>query len=321
MARVLVTGATGQIGSALVPALRERYGRSAVIAAGHRSAPCPAVADGPCVDLEITDRTAVLRLVREHRSETVYHLAAVLSAAGERDPQRAWEVNMGGLLNVLEAAREVPGCAVFFPSSIGAFGPTTPREDTPQETIQRPATIYGITKLAGELLCDYHFRRYGTDTRGLRFPGLVSHEHAPGGGTTDYAVEIFHGALRERRYACFLAPGTRLDLMYMPDAVRAAIELMEADGARLGHRNAYNVTAMSVTPEELAAEIRRHVPGFAMTHEVDPVRQGIAEGWPRHMDDRAAREEWGWRPAWDLAAMTRDMLGRLAAHLGAEGRR
>jgi len=310
--RVLVTGATGQLGSALVPALRARHGREHVIACGHRTAPCPEVADGPCIALEITDRAAVARAVRDHRVGAVYHLAALLSAVGEREPLRAWEVNMGGLLNVLEAAREA-GCAVFFPSSVAAFGPGTPAEDTPQDTIQRPATMYGITKLAGELLCDYYFRRHGVDTRGLRYPGLVSHERPPGGGTTDYAVEIFHAALRERRYVCFLAPGTRLDMMYMPDAVRSALELMAADLPRLRHRNAFNVTAMSFTPGELGAQIRRHLPDFVLEYAVDPVRQAIAAGWPRHVDDRAAREEWGWRPQYDLAAMVRDMLARLAA--------
>jgi nucleoside-diphosphate-sugar epimerase len=215
------------------------------------------------------------------------------------------------VVNALEVARE-EGCALFFPSSIAAFGPDSPRDPTPQVTVQRPTSIYGITKVAGELLCDYYRLRWGIDTRGVRYPGLISYSQPPGGGTTDYAVEIFHAALAEGRYTCFLAEGTQLDMMYMPDAVRAAIELMEADGDRLRHRNAYNVTATQVTPESLAAEIRRRLPGFTIDYRVDPVRQRIADSWPRRLDDSAAREDWGWRPEYDLAALTADMIAHLA---------
>jgi nucleoside-diphosphate-sugar epimerase len=317
--KILITGATGQIGSELTLYLRDRYGRDNVIAAGHRTAPSEGVRDsGPCVTLDVRDRASIDAVVGKHEPDTIFHLAAILSAMAEERPRESWEINVGGVLNILEVARE-RGCAVFFPSSIGAFGPSASAEDTPQETIQRPQTVYGISKVTGELLCDYYFRRYGVDTRGLRYPGLVSYETLPGGGTTDYAVEIFHGALIERHYSCFLKEGTRLDLMYMPDAVRAAAEVMEADLSRLEHRNAFNVTAMSVAPEDLAEEIRRSVPGFTMDYEVDPLRQSIAESWPRHMDDSAARREWGWEPRYDLSTMVADMLANLSARLWKDG--
>jgi nucleoside-diphosphate-sugar epimerase len=253
--------------------------------------------------------------VRRYDVGTIYHLAALLSAAAETKPQVAWSLNMGSLYNVLEVARQYR-CRLFFPSSIGAFGPTTPQVRTPQVTIQRPTTIYGISKVAGELLCDYYATRFGVDARGLRLPGLISYAAPLGGGTTDYAVEIFHQAVRYRHYTCFLAAGTRLDMMYMPDAIRGMIALMEADGGRLRFRNAYNVTAMSVTPAEIADEIREHIPRFAIDYHVDPVRQAIAESWPRSLDDSAARTDWGWSPGFDLAAMTKDMLDRVGARIG-----
>jgi nucleoside-diphosphate-sugar epimerase len=316
MKNILVTGATGQIGSELTPALRKRFGEDYVTAAGHTREPDRELAGaGPYCAFDVRERTAIERVVAERRIDTIFHLASLLSAAAESAPVPAWEINVDGLRNVLEIARR-HGCAVFFPSSIGAFGPQTPAENTPQVTLQRPATLYGITKVAGELLCDYYHARYGVDTRGLRYPGLVSHRTVPVGGTTDYAVHIYHAALKERRYECFLKPDTRLDLMYMPDALRAAVELMEADGARLKHRNAYNVTAMSLAPRDIAEEIKKHVPGFSVDYRVDPVRQAIAESWPRHMDDRAAREEWGWKPEWDLPGMTRDMLDKLSGGAG-----
>lgn len=315
MRRILVTGAAGQIGSELVPALRERYGESNVVATDIRRAEGGLVESGPFELLDCTDGHALDDAVRRHRVDTIYHLAALLSATAERDPRLAYDINMGGLVAVLEVAR-AHGCAVFTPSSIAAFGPTTPSDPTPQDTIQRPTTIYGVTKVAGELLCDYYHLRFGVDTRGVRYPGLISHVALPGGGTTDYAVDIFYHALESGRYACFLAEDTQLDMMYMPDAVRAAIEVMEADPARLRHRNAFNITAMQLTPGRLAAEIRKHLPDFTIEYVVDPVRQAIAESWPRRIDDTAAREEWGWAPRYGLEAMTVDMLTQLAKKLG-----
>jgi nucleoside-diphosphate-sugar epimerase len=312
--RILVTGAAGQIGSELVPALRQRYGREEVLATDIRrpeGAGSP-LTDGPFELLDATDGAAFAAAVARHRAGTVYHLVAILSAKGEAKPQRAYEINMGCLLNALEVARQA-GCSLFVPSSIAAFGPTTPPDPAPQDTVQRPTSMYGITKVAGELLCDYYHRRWGVDTRGLRYPGLISWAGEPGGGTTDYAVEIFHQAVTEGRYTCFLAPDTRLDMMYMPDAIRAAVELMEADPEHLAHRNAYNLAAVQLTPATLAGAIRHHLPGFAIDYDVDPVRQAIAESWPRRVDDAAARSEWGWQPRWDLEAMTADMIAHLTA--------
>ena len=308
---ILVTGGLGQIGSELVVALRQRYGDETIIVSDIRMPPAGAPAGpGPHEHLDCNDLGQLAEVVRRYDVGTVYHLAALLSATAEAKPQVAWNLNVGSLYNVLEVARQYR-CRVFFPSSIGAFGPTTPSVRTPQVTIQRPTTIYGITKVAGELLCDYYAQRFGVDARGLRLPGLISHVAPPGGGTTDYAVEMFYQAVRYRHYTCFLAAETRLDLMYMPDAIRGMIALMEADGARLRFRNAYNVTAMSVTPAEIAAAIRRHVPRFAIDYEIDPVRQAIAESWPRSLDDTAARADWGFAPQFDLETMTADMLMRL----------
>lgn len=310
MKRILVTGALGQIGSELVPALRAAYGEATVVASDVKR---PAEeGGGPFVALDCTDAAALATIVREHRVGTIYHLVALLSATGERNPQKAYHVNLGTLMHVLEVARET-GAAVFTPSSIGAFGPSTPRDPAPQDTIQRPTTMYGVTKVAGELLADYYHHRFGVDTRGVRYPGLISYGSPPGGGTTDYAVEIFHAALERGEYTCFLGPDTQLDMMYMPDGIRAAMELMEAEPSRLRHRNAFNVTAMQVTPERLAAEIRRHIPALRMSYDIDPVRQAIADSWPRRIDDSAAREEWGWAPRYNLAAMTADMLANLRA--------
>ena len=317
MRKILVTGALGQIGAELVPALRERHGRDRVVASGWRRRPVGAVVDGgPFEILDCTKPDDIRAVVDKHRVGTIYHMAALLSVLGEERPEDAWALNLGGYANVLEVARR-HDCAVFFPSSIGAFGPGTPLQGTPQDTIQRPTTIYGVSKVAGELLGDYYHTRFGLDTRGLRLPGLISHVAPPGGGTTDYAVDIFHHALREGHYTCFLRPDTRLDMMYMPDAVAAILELMEADAGRLRHRNAFNVTAMSVTPAALAAEIRRHVPDFTIDYAVDPLRQAIADSWPDSMDDGAARAEWGWAPRYDLAAMTTAMIEALRQKRGA----
>ena len=314
--QILVTGALGQVGSELVPALRERYGAGRVVASDLRAMPPQRSAEGTYEHLDCMQPQQILDVMRRHHIGTVYHLAALLSAVAEEKPQAAWSLNVGGLCNVLEAARQYD-CRVYFPSSIGAFGPSTPRERTPQMTIQRPTTMYGVTKVAGELLCDYYSRHFGVDSRGLRLPGLISFIAPPGGGTTDYAVEMFYQALRYQHYTCFLRPDTRLDMMYMPDAIRATIELMEADAAQLRYRNAYNVTAMSITPAELAAEIRKHVPSFSVDYQIDPVRQSIANSWPRSLDDSAAREDWGFSPRADLVEMTVDMLMRLREKLQA----
>jgi nucleoside-diphosphate-sugar epimerase len=310
LTRILVTGAGGQIGTELVPALRNAYGTDAVMATDLRE-PSPELRDaGPFGLLDCTDQGAVADTVRAFRPTVIHHLAALLSAVGEQKPQEAYRVNLGGLMVLLEAARE-SGAALFTPSSIAAFGPTTPRDPTPQDTIQRPTSMYGVTKVAGELLCDYYHSRFGVDTRGLRYPGLISWSAPPGGGTTDWAVEIFHHALDRGAYTCFLGADTQLDMMYMPDAVRAAMELMEADPGRLRHRNAFNITAMQLAPGTLSSAIAKRVEGFRMDYDVDPRRQAIADSWPRRVDDSAAREEWGWHHEYDMDALVDDMLMNL----------
>ncbi len=314
MKKVLVTGAAGQLGSELTLSLRQQLGVENVIASDHQHLSTTDVADGPFVQLDVRDSQRVMAVVNDHQVDTIFHLAALLSAVAEQHPKQAWDINMNGLLNVLDAARP-RRCAVFFPSSIGAFGPNTPRMNTPQDTIQRPTTLYGITKLSGELLCDYYHQHFGVDARGLRFPGLISYKTLPGGGTTDYAVEIFYAALQQQSYSCFLAAESQLDMMYMPDAVNAAISLMKTDPALLRHHNAFNVTAMSITPAQLAAEIQRYIPTFEITYHVDPVRQAIADTWPKHMDDSCAHVEWGWQAEFGLAEMVRDMLEKLSTKL------
>jgi nucleoside-diphosphate-sugar epimerase len=306
--RVLVTGALGQIGSELTLGLRDRYGADNVIATDIQPDTAKKLSSSvPFALLDVMSSEPVDEMIQKYRVNTIYHLAALLSAVAEKRPREGWDINMKGLMNVLDAAR-ANKCSLFFPSSIGAFGPSTPHDGTPQDTIQRPESMYGVTKVAGELLCDYFFKRFGVDTRGVRFPGIISHGTLPGGGTTDYAVEIFYAAIKEHRYTCFLKEGTSLDMMYMPDAIKAAIGVMEADPARLIHRNSFNVTAMHFTPEMLEAEIRKHIPDFALVYKVDPMRQRIADSWPNYMDDSAARNEWGWKPDYDLAAMAADMI-------------
>jgi len=315
MNKILITGAIGQIGSEVTMALRERYGKDNVIATDIRM---PTDADlrdqGPFEFLDCLDPHHITRVMQIYKVDTIYHLAAILSAVGEAKPNQAWMVNVNGLYNILEAARQYH-CALFVPSSIGAFGRTTPKDNTPQDTIQRPDTMYGVSKVTGELLCDYYHKRFGLDTRGVRFPGLISYETEPGGGTTDYAVEIFFEALKHKKYTCYLKEDTYLDMMYMPDAINAMIHLMEADSSRLKHRNAFNVTAMNFTPAQLADEIRKHIPEFEIDYSVDTIRQEIADSWPNSLDDSAAREEWGWNPQYSMADLTKDMLDKIAERI------
>jgi len=309
--RILVTGAVGQIGSELTPALRERYGNDNVVATGHKTPPSAELRDaGPFEFIDVTRRETIEAAVEKYGINTIYHLAAILSAVGEQKPQLAWDVNMNGLYNILEVAREHQMERVFCPSSIAAFGPDTPRDNTPQETVLRPRTMYGVTKVAGELLCDYYFYRFGLDVRGVRYPGIISSETLPGGGTTDYAVEIFYEAIKHHSYNCFLKEDTVLPMMYMPDCIKAAMDLMEADLSRLKHHADYNLAAFSFSPTELVEEISVHIPGLACTYDPD-FRQQIADSWPRTIDDRAAREEWGWEPQYDLQAMVADMVEKL----------
>lgn len=315
MKKILVIGAVGQIGSELTMSLREKYGNDNVVAGGRKTKPSEKLLNsGPFEVVDCVDAQEIANVVKKHDIDAIYHLAAILSAVAEANPILAWNVNINGLYNVLEVSREF-NCAVFTPSSIGAFGPTTPLDNTPQDTIQRPNTMYGVTKVSGELLCDYYFKRFDVDTRGVRYPGIISNETLPGGGTTDYAVEIYYEAIKHKKYTCNLPAGTFLDMMYMPDAIKAGIDLMEADPAKLKHRNAFNVTAMSFDPEIIAAAIRKHIPEFAMDYDVDPVKKAIAETWPNSMNDFAAREEWGWEPEYDLEAMTKDMIEVLSKKL------
>lgn len=313
MKRILVSGCLGQIGTELVTKLREVYGVDNVVATDVRKPEGNPIVEGGIFEtLDVTNYDEFLSIAKKHEVDTIIHLAALLSAVAEAKPQLAWTINMGGLVNALEVAREL-NCKFFTPSSIGAFGPSTPKVNTPQDTIQRPNTMYGVTKVSGELLCDYYHSKYGVDTRGVRFPGLISYVALPGGGTTDYAVDIYYEALKTGKYTSFIGKGTYMDMMYMPDAINAIITLMEADPSKLKHRNAFNITAMSFEPEQIAAEIRKHIPEFEMSYDVDPVRQGIANTWPDSIDPSAAKEEWGFKAEYDLAKMTADMLQKLKA--------
>ncbi len=318
MKKILIVGAGGQIGSELVPHLRSIYGASNVVATDVRE--CKSLSEeGPFEVLDALNPTNMASVVARHQIDTIFNLVALLSAVGERNPQMAWGVNMGALINSLEVARQ-HHCAVFTPSSIGAFGPTSPKDGTPQDTIMQPTTIYGICKVTGEMLSNYYAQKYGLDTRSIRFPGIISNKTLPGGGTTDYAVEIYYEAIRNGRYTCAVPSDVYMDMIYMPDALKAIVELMEADPSKLVHRNSFNIASMSFTPEILAAEIRKRMPGFEMSYEIDPVKEAIAESWPNYLDDSCAREEWGWKPDWDISSMTDDMLRAVAEKLADEKR-
>ena len=316
MKNVLVIGSTGQIGSELTMELRQRYGNDHVVAGYIVGAePKGLLAEsGPSAIADVTDGAAIAEVVKKYNIDTIYNLAALLSVVAESKPRLAWKIGIDGLWNILEVAKENK-CAVFTPSSIGSFGVETPHDPTPQDTIQRPRTIYGVSKVTTELLSEWFHHKYGVDTRSVRFPGIISYVTPPGGGTTDYAVDISYYAVRGEKFVCPLKAGTRMDMMYMPDALRAAIELMEADPTRLIHHNGFNVASMSFDPERIYAEIKKHKPQFEMVYDVDPLKQSIAESWPDIMDDSCARQEWDWKPQYGLEEMTKDMLEKLALKL------
>lgn len=314
MKNILVVGATGQIGSELTMELRKRYGNDHVVA-GYiaNAAPEGELRDsGPAELADVTDKEMISAVVKKYKIDTIYNLAALLSVVAESKPMLAWNIGINGLLNILEIARE-NNCAVFTPSSIGSFGPSTPHVKTPQDTVQRPTTMYGVTKVTTELVSDYYFNRYGVDARAVRFPGIISNVTPPGGGTTDYAVDIYYSAVKGEKFVCPIKEGTLMDMMYMPDALNAAISLMEADPTRLVHRNAFNIAAMSFSPEQIYAEIKKHIPSFEMEYDVDPLKQSIADSWPDSLDDTCARQEWDWKPQFDLSTMTVDMIEKLSA--------
>ena len=317
MKNILIIGATGQIGSELTMRLRREYPGGNVVAGFIKGAEPKGelLESGPSYEVDITNPAQIAEAVDKYNVDTIYNLAALLSAVAEAKPQLAWKIGVGGLYNTLEVARE-KRCAVFTPSSIGSFGPGTPADNTPQDTIQRPKTIYGVTKVTGEMLSDYYAHRFGVDTRSVRFPGLISYVAPPGGGTTDYAVDIYYSAVKGQEFKCPLKPGTFMDMMYMPDALRAAIEIMEADPTRLIHRNSFNIASMSFDPEIIYNKIKEHIPGFRMSYELDPLRQKIADSWPNSLDDSCAREEWGWHPEYGLEEMTRDMIAHLREKFG-----
>ena len=316
MKNVLVIGSTGQIGSELTRELRKRYGNDSIVAGYIKGAePKGELKEsGPSAEADVTNPEMIADVVKKYNIDTIYNLAALLSVVAEKKPQLAWKIGIDGLWNILEVARE-NNCAVFTPSSIGSFGLSTPHTQTPQDTVQRPGTIYGVSKVTTELLSDYYFKKYGVDTRSVRFPGLISYVTPPGGGTTDYAVDIYYAAVRSEKFVCPIKKGTLMDMMYMPDGLHAAISLMEADPTRLVHRNGFNIASMSFDPEEIFNAIKRYKPDFEMEYDVDPLKQGIADSWPDSLDDSCARAEWDWKPQYDLDAMTVDMLKNLETKL------
>ncbi len=310
MKKILVTGSTGQIGSELSIELRRKYGSKNVVTAGHRRQLDEKLKSGPFEYIDVTDKGSIEKIIKEHDINTIYHLAAILSATGEKDPKLAWNVNMTGLYNILEISKERGLYRVFWPSSIAVFGPSAPRVNTPQETVLIPGTMYGVSKVAGELLCNYYHQKYGLDIRSVRYPGIVSSETPPGGGTTDYAVEIFYKALKDKRYTCFVRGDTVLPMMYMPDCIKATLDLMEADTSSIKCRTSYNLAGMSFSASELALEIKRYVPDFECNYKPD-FRQKIADSWPMSLDDSVARKEWGWKPRYNMASMVKDMIEKL----------
>ena len=314
MKKILIVGSGGQIGTELVKKLRGIYGNENVVASDLRQLTGEIVETGPFERIDSTNMMQIIEVVKKYNIDTIYNLAAILSATAELNPMLGWNVGIGSLVNCLEVAR-VFGCAVFTPSSIGAFGPNTPKDMTPQDTIQRPNTIYGVTKVTGELLSDYYFTRFGVDTRSVRFPGLISNLTLPGGGTTDYAVEIFYSAVKGEKFICPLEKGTFMDMMYMPDALDAMVDIMEADPSKLIHRNSFNVTAMSFDPEILYNTIKKYIPTFEMEYKPEPIKQAIANSWPNSLDDSCARNEWGWNPKYDLDKMSVDMIETLRKKL------
>ncbi|WP_321426440.1 NAD-dependent epimerase/dehydratase family protein [uncultured Bacteroides sp.] len=316
MKNILVVGATGQIGSELTMELRKRYGNNNVVAGYIPSAaPQGELRDsGPSEVADVVDLNMIPEIVKKYKIDTIYNLAALLSVVAESKPMLAWNVGINGLLNILEVARQY-NCSVFTPSSIGSFGPTTPHVKTPQDTIQRPCTMYGVTKVTTELLSDYYHNKYGVDTRAVRFPGIISNVTPPGGGTTDYAVDIYYSAVKGEKFVCPIKEGTLMDMMYMPDALHAAVSLLEADPTKLIHRNAFNIASMSFAPENIYAEIKKSIPSFEMVYDVDPLKQAIADSWPDSLDDTCAREEWGWKPQYNLESMTVDMIEKLKARI------
>ena len=317
MRNILVIGSTGQIGSELTMELRKRYGNEHVVAGYiHGAEPKGELREGgPIAVADVTDGNQIAQVVQQYDIDTIYNLAALLSVVAESKPRLAWKIGIDGLFNILEVARE-HHCAVFTPSSIGSFGTETPHDMTPQDTIQRPRTIYGISKVTTELLSDYYHYKYGMDTRSVRFPGIISYLTPPGGGTTDYAVDIFYHAVQGKKFICPIEANTRMDMMYMPDALRASIELMEADPSRLVHHNGFNVAAMSFSPDMVYQVIKKSKPNFEMEYQIDPLKQSIAESWPDMMDDHCAQEEWGWRHEYDLIATAKDMLEKLSLKFG-----
>jgi nucleoside-diphosphate-sugar epimerase len=314
--RILVTGAFGQIGTELIEVLRSHYGNENVVAAGHKTKPAQKLLDsGPCAFMDITKRRTIEAIVKEYDISKIYHLAAILSAVGEKHPQLAWNVNVNGLHNILEIAKDYKMDQIFNPSSIAVFGPKTSRVKTPQDVILDPRTMYGVTKVTGELLCDYYFKNFGLDVRGIRLPGIISSEALPGGGTTDYAVEIFYQAIRKKSYTCYLKRDTVLPMIYMPDVINAIISLMETSLPKLKHHSNFNLGSMSFSAEELVVEIKKHIPEFVCKYQPDPVRQNITDSWPMSIDDTAAKEGWDWRPQFDLRKMTTDMIKKLTKNL------